>query len=146
MTRQHGFNVYSVLVSKTEKILFFDGDCSLCRRSVRFLMKQDRKKQVYFAPLQGKTARELLPRQLWAELDTLVYLFSDGQYLTRSSALIHYLRESGGLLSVPARLLSILPSSLLDLFYDNIAKRRHRLVPAKTCSLEENSKDQRILP
>lgn len=101
---------------------------------------------MYFAPLQGDTAKNLLPEPLWTQLDSIVYRMSNGQYMTRSSAIIHYLRDSGGMLSFPARLLNILPSSLLDFFYDNIAKRRHRLAPAKVCSLDENQREGRILP
>ena len=109
-------------------------------------MKQDRRKQMFFAPLQGETAKSLLPEPLWTQLDSIVYRKSDGQCLIRSSALIHYLRDSGGLLAIPARLFSILPRSLLDFFYDSIAKRRHRLAPAKSCTLDENGNGGRILP
>jgi hypothetical protein len=42
-------------------ILFFDGECGVCTRTVRFLLHRDRRRRsLRFASLQGNTARELL--------------------------------------------------------------------------------------
>lgn len=40
--------------------IFFDASCSLCRKSVEQLIKRDKKKQFFFAPLDGETARTKL--------------------------------------------------------------------------------------
>jgi len=42
-------------------IIFFDGVCHLCNASVDFILRADRHRRFTFAPLQGKTAAELLP-------------------------------------------------------------------------------------
>jgi predicted DCC family thiol-disulfide oxidoreductase YuxK len=44
-----------------EPIVFFDGDCGLCHRSVAFLLERDRDGRLRFAHLQGDLARRLLP-------------------------------------------------------------------------------------
>ncbi|MGC6455654.1 MAG: thiol-disulfide oxidoreductase DCC family protein [Coraliomargaritaceae bacterium] len=133
-------------MSEPKKILFFDGDCGLCQRSVRFLMKRGKRKQIYFAPLQGETAIQLLPERYRAELDTVVYRLPDGECLTRFSAITRYLIDSESFLSFPAKLLNFLPRVLLDRLYNLIAQRRHRLTPAKTCLLDEKHTSGRILP
>ena len=136
---------YTLMLS-AERILFFDGDCGLCRRSVRILMKQDRKERICFAPLQGETAKERLPESLRTDLDSVVYHTADGRSLIRSQALIHFLIDSEGFLSWLAKPLACLPSRFLDRAYDSIAKRRYKLAPRKTCPLPVSKESKRFLP
>ena len=42
-------------------IIFFDGVCHMCNSAVDFFMKADKKRLFLFAPLQGETARTMLP-------------------------------------------------------------------------------------
>ena len=44
----------------SKHLLFYDGSCGLCDHIVQFLLKVDLKRQFVFAPLQGKTAAEVL--------------------------------------------------------------------------------------
>ena len=41
-------------------IILFDGICNLCNASVRFVLKQDKKKQFLLASLQSDAAKKLL--------------------------------------------------------------------------------------
>ncbi|MCC6889643.1 MAG: DUF393 domain-containing protein, partial [Hyphomicrobiales bacterium] len=43
----------------TGPILFFDGECGLCARSVAWCLRQDRRRVLRFAPIQGRTYREI---------------------------------------------------------------------------------------
>ncbi len=106
-------------------IVFFDGECGLCDRVVRWLMRLDREEQLQFAPLQGSTARERLAAGLVSELGTMV-VWNDGQVWTQSEALrqiAHVLRRPWWL----RLLLAISPRVLRDLGYRLIASQRHRL-------------------
>ncbi|MEZ4743687.1 MAG: DCC1-like thiol-disulfide oxidoreductase family protein [Bdellovibrionota bacterium] len=42
-----------------QNIIFFDGHCNLCNKTVDFLIKVDRKKVLRYAPISGKTARDV---------------------------------------------------------------------------------------
>src|SRR6266511_263943 len=42
-------------------IIFFDGVCAMCNTFVNLALRIDRRGLFLFAPLQGTTARELLP-------------------------------------------------------------------------------------
>jgi predicted DCC family thiol-disulfide oxidoreductase YuxK len=42
-------------------IIFFDGVCAMCNTFVAIVLKADPEERFLFAPLQGDTARELLP-------------------------------------------------------------------------------------
>jgi predicted DCC family thiol-disulfide oxidoreductase YuxK len=43
-------------------VVFYDGVCGLCDRSVQFLLARDRERVLHFAPLQGSTAAAVLGR------------------------------------------------------------------------------------
>jgi predicted DCC family thiol-disulfide oxidoreductase YuxK len=45
-------------------LVFFDHSCSLCQRSVRWIIHHDRKALFAFAPLEGQTAATFLIRDL----------------------------------------------------------------------------------
>ncbi len=110
-------------------IVFHDGDCGLCRRSIVFLAERDRKLRLRFAPLQGPTARQLLPASLreLGPLASVVVREADGQIHLRSAAAGHALR----LLPWPWRGLGLLCGlavlrPVLDRAYGVIAARRER--------------------
>lgn len=70
-------------------IVFFDGECALCNRVVRWLVAHEKKDgpQMYFATLQGETAAELLePNHLAKPYASLVFRSSEGSVLTGSRA------------------------------------------------------------
>ena len=43
------------------RIILFDGVCNFCNYWVNFAIKRDKKKKLHFTPLQGETAKQLLP-------------------------------------------------------------------------------------
>ena len=74
-------------------IVFFDGPCGLCQASVQWLRRHERRPGVatgdalHFAPLQGETARALLPGALRTEpLDEVVFRRPSGETLTGAAA------------------------------------------------------------
>jgi predicted DCC family thiol-disulfide oxidoreductase YuxK len=121
------------------EIVFYDGNCGLCHRLVRFLLAEDRGARAFeFAPLHGPTFRERIPDDVRRALpDSLVVLTADGEVLARSRATLHSLARLGGLWRVLAVLASVVPPSILDRGYDGIARARHRLFqrPASACPL-----------
>lgn len=64
-------------------IVFFDGDCDFCRKMIHYLSKQDRKKRLFFAPLQGKTAK----KHHITETTSILFLEENGKLWKRSKAL-----------------------------------------------------------
>ena len=109
--------------------VFYDGDCGLCHRSVRFLLGADREGRLFrFAPIEGETFRARVAPHLREALpDSLVVLAEDGRLLTRSAATVHVLRRVGGVWAVLAALVAAVPTGLRDAVYDVFARTRHRL-------------------
>lgn len=113
-------------------IVFYDGVCGLCNRLNQFVLRRDRKARFQFAALQSAFARETLSRygRDPEDLDTL-YLVTDygtssERLFWKSRAALRVLRELGGAWSW-TRVLSLLPTALLDLGYDIIARLRYRV-------------------
>ena len=109
-----------------QKIIFFDGVCNLCNRSVDFLIKQDKKGVLKFASLQSDFAKSFLPEDLVnsADLDSIV--FSDGKkFFTKSSAVLEICKSLGGGFHF-FRIGYLLPPFLRNALYTLIANNRYK--------------------
>ena len=108
-------------------IIFYDAACPLCSRVVRFILKQERNKQLFFSALQGEHARSFLPKKGIYDVDMKTfYLFKKGTMYHRSSAALHlipYLKWYFSVLMV----FWLIPRTLRDLVYNIISKNRYRL-------------------
>jgi predicted DCC family thiol-disulfide oxidoreductase YuxK len=103
-------------------IVFFDGVCGLCNSFVYFLIKIDKTKVLRYAPLQGSTAMQSLPKEYIEELSTFVFKKND-KIFNKSNAVIELLKTLGGFWYLSAILL-IFPLFIRDLVYDFVAKNR----------------------
>lgn len=116
-------------------VLFFDGVCNLCNRSVQFVLDHERGPSLSFASLQSDRARELLGRVLTPdevsgllgsgrEPGSLV-LLEDGHVHTRSTGALRLARY----LRAPWRWLGafvVVPRPLRDAIYGLVARNRYR--------------------
>lgn len=109
-------------------VLFFDGDCAFCSRSVQRAFRFDKKGRVSFAPLQGKLAAEMgFAKYAAKQGGTMVLLReSDGKVFMKSDALIELARVLGGWWRVTT-LARFIPKPLRDIGYDWIANNRYRI-------------------
>ncbi len=116
-------------------VLFFDGYCGFCSVSVRWVLRLDKRRSVFFAPLQGELAGKLGLAGHAAETGgTMVMLReSDGVLFTRSDAMLELARVLGWPWRL-ARAAAIIPRRWRDCVYQFIADHRGRLA-GKTCRL-----------
>lgn len=127
------------------KILFFDGHCNLCNSTVDWLVRQDHRRVLQFASLQGKTAHEKLPAQWIADLNTAVY-FRDGKTFKQSAAVLRAVADMGGVWRLAFALL-VLPPFLRDAGYQIVAQNRYRFFGRRdTCRLPTPEERARLLP
>lgn len=127
-------------------IVFFDGVCGLCNKAVDFLVRRDRRRTLRYAPLQGETAKRLLPalgtdRARWS----MLLLDADGLH-DQSEAALRVARQLGGLL----RVLSwarVVPRFLRDPIYRFVARNRYRWFGEKeSCRLPSSAERALFLP
>jgi predicted DCC family thiol-disulfide oxidoreductase YuxK len=118
-------------------MVFYDGACGLCHRTVRFAIARDRDGSRFrYAALGGEAFRRLVPEPDRAGLpDSIVVRTPDGRLLTRSQAVAHILGRIGGGWGLTGHALGLLPRGLRDWGYDGIARVRHRLFrrPVDAC-------------
>lgn len=140
----------NVHTQKQVRILFYDGTCGLCTRSIRFLIKVDRRNRIKYAPLNGSTSDKKLPKELRdpSNLSTVVYLKEDTgktSLHTRSEAVCAILKEVGGLWLIVGKLLRIIPLFLREGAYRLIAKYRYLLFPVGACQLLKQEEKELFL-
>jgi predicted DCC family thiol-disulfide oxidoreductase YuxK len=121
------------------ELVFYDGHCGLCHRTVRFVLAEDRAGDTFhFAPLDSDTFRTVVPEPHRAVLpDSLVVRMTDGTLLTRSAAVLYMLHRLGGVWCVVSWVVNLIPAGIKDWIYDRIAQIRHRLFrsPVEACPL-----------
>ena len=117
--------------------VFFDGDCGFCRRWVQLVVKHDHDGRAFrFAPRKGETFRSLAAAERRdALLPSILVLTTEGQILTRSSAVLHILERLGGIWRVMAIVGRMVPAGIRDVGYRFIARVRHGLLPAPDSSV-----------
>ncbi len=108
---------------KRDAIIFYDGECGLCQRSIRVLASLDKHHQLKFAPLNGKTFLQqgLKP----SDLDTVIF-FLDGVQFVKSEAIIEALLSLSKYYFI-VRFFKLIPKFIRDFVYDLVAKNRHHV-------------------
>lgn len=130
-----------------DKILFFDGYCSLCNTLVDTMVRWDKNKVLKYASLQGETAIKYLPSEKISGLDpdTVLYL-RDGQIYDRSTAILLSLNDMGGAWKLTA-VFYIVPKFIRDMVYRFIAAIRYKVFGKRdTCRLPTLKERATFLP
>lgn len=114
-------------------VLFFDGECGLCNRLVRVLLRWDRRGELHFAPLQGPSAQAYLRRHglPTEDFDSLIFVPAWSrrerpEYLVRTDGALAALEACGRFVRT-ARALRRVPASWRDAGYKVVARLRYRL-------------------
>ena len=114
----------------TTATALYDGDCQFCNKWICFVKSKLQKNEISFLPFNSRKAINIIKDYKIATQDSVVYIKDDVIYL-KSRAILKICRQ----LKFPYNLLyfsTILPTFLLDLCYNFVAKRR----------LDLNSKEQ----
>ena len=127
-------------------VLFYDGDCAFCSRSVVTVARLDRSARISFAPLQGKFASKHGLSHLAGPDGTMALIReSDSRVFTRSDALIELSRALGGWWRLPGLVSSLIPKPLRDLVYQWIARNRYRFMgKTESCTLPDPELAKRL--
>ena len=133
-------------MANSRPILFYDGECGLCDRTVQWMLKRDPHHTIDFAPLQGSTYAAIPIPDKPAELGTVVLYDEEGLHI-RSNAILRALRGIGGVWRALAAIASVFPIALRDWVYNFIARRRLRWFGGKdSCTIPSIADRSRFLP
>ena len=116
-------------------ILFYDGDCALCNKSVQFVIEHEKKTEnpILFCSLQSAYAKQVLEKHNYNfnQLSTLVLLVNDNVLYKSTAAL-----ELSNFLKLPYKwliVLKVVPRFIRDGVYNFVAKNRKRLIKKSFC-------------
>lgn len=118
--------------TRVPDLVLYDGDCGLCDRLNRFILRRDARGRFRFAPLQSALGAALLRRhgRDARALDTVCVVVDHGgrgeRLLSRGRAVLFVLRSLGGAWRLAAGVLGLFPARALDAAYDLVAARRYR--------------------
>jgi predicted DCC family thiol-disulfide oxidoreductase YuxK len=108
-------------------ILFYDGDCGFCNKSVQFVLQNDASKSIHFAALQSTFAQRFFKNRGIDQPDlSTLYFYHNGKFSSRSTGvlyLVSFLKFRFQLL----RLGWLIPRFARDAMYNFVAKRRKKL-------------------
>jgi len=127
-------------------IIFFDGVCAMCNTFVNLALRVDRRGLFLFAPLQGTTARELLPPlsddpREWS----MIYLDERGVHDQLDASLEVY-RRLGGVWTLLS-LARYIPRFIRNPLYRILARNRYRWFGRREqCRIPTAAERQRFLP
>lgn len=104
-------------------ILFFDGNCGLCNRSVRFVLRKEKNDELLFSALQSEFAKKNLKENNVTEnLETMV-LLENGKIHLRSSAALRLTKYMKGLWPL-MMIFIVVPPFIRNAVYNYVSKNR----------------------
>ncbi len=109
--------------SQQHPLVFYDGLCGLCHKSVQWILKHDHREKFRFATLQGDLAQQYLSPEQTKKLESVVVI-SRGKVFAESAAFFEIAGQLGGWPSL-LRVFSILPKFLTNRIYRFIARNRY---------------------
>lgn len=132
------------MIDNKRHIVFYDSECILCSRTILFLLKKDRKKNLCFAPLGGATFN-LLNIDSREHNNTLIFLNND-EIQTESTGVLSII----SMLPYPWKLISLLkifPAVLRNSIYRSVAKNRYKWFGKnKMCAMPNAEFSSSFLP
>ena len=136
-------------------VLFLDGDCLFCQKSAHFIHQVDQHDHLYFAPLQGETAKSLPDswkiliddknRPTGAAVFTEAWQTEKETHWRGADAIIRALYLAGGIFKIVWPL-AWLPNWIKTPAYQLIARFRYRLPITKACTIPNEEIRKYFLP
>ena len=135
---------------REQDIIFFDGVCGLCNRTIDFVLREDREQVFLYSPLQGETFRKIAhDRPETLKADSIFVLRRDPkrEVLLQESQALLYILDNLPRYRWLARIGRVLPAQMRDAVYRVIAATRYRIWgKTDSCRLPSPDERRRFLP
>lgn len=114
--------MFSLSFIENKRIVLFDGSCGLCNKSIKFIIRHEKKKELYFSALQSEFGTSVLKHFGLVGQDSIVFI-ENGKAFIKSGAAIRICKY----LKIPWPMIMgfiIVPPFIRNFFYDFIARNR----------------------
>jgi len=114
-------------VDLNQQIVFFDGDCGFCNKTIQFVLRHEKGNSLRFSSLQSSFAQDFFKAKNFPEPDLSTFYFFDGSELHERSTAALKLIPNLKWYCKPLSIGWFFPKKIRDTFYNFIAKRRSKL-------------------
>lgn len=125
--------------------MFYDGDCAMCNRSVKWVIKHEKNAELLFCSLQSNFAKEFLSRYNYDFTEASTMVFADGEKVYyKSSAALAVCKD----LKAPYSWLYafvIVPPFIRNWVYNFVARNRKRIFKSEYCFVPDEKLRKRFL-
>jgi len=110
-----------------KKVVFYDGECGFCNRTIAYVLKKDKTNSILFASIQSEFTKNLFIEKKWTAPDlSTFYFFDNGQLFKKSKAALKVAKY----LTFPYSLLQVFwiaPQFIRDRVYNIVARNRKKI-------------------
>ena len=127
------------MIKNANKVICFDGGCTFCNKMIDFIMKNNRKDDIYFISSQSKNIKHYFKSIIMMETNNTIYYKKGHNVYSKSKAALAILNDLDGIYPYMSSLLAIIPSKVLDRCYEIIAKHRYKICSKETFCFRNRS-------
>ena len=108
---------------QNKNIILFDGNCGLCNRSIKFILRKEKEQGFFYTALQSESGKSILKHfDLEGKADSIVFI-EKGKAHIKSGAALRICKYLKGVLPLMMGFI-IVPPFIRNAVYDYIAKNR----------------------
>ena len=110
----------------TSPLILYDGVCNLCNYSVRFVVKNDKKRVFKMASLQSELGQQFLAKHHLDEKSFSSFILVDNEKVYfKSTAALKVVKKLNGLVKL-FYIFIIIPPFIRNFIYDIVARNRYK--------------------
>ncbi len=114
-------------MKQLKNTILFDSKCNLCSKTVKRVMKLDKKKLFTFISNKSETGKNIISKNNLNSIttETIVLFTTENKFLIKSDAAISIVVKLNPLFLI-FKTLYIIPKTVRDKVYDYVAKNRYK--------------------
>src|SRR5699024_5058510 len=123
------------------QILIYDGECSMCSKFIRFIVRINRNQNLYITDFNSNWTKKNV--KLNSNIDSMIFI-SGGKKYIYSNSILHLLAETNFFLKF-LLVFKVFPKILRDKAYKILAKNRNKFNKFDSCPIPTKKENNMFL-